>query len=114
MLSSLNYLLQPAYGAPHPILGYNSATTSLGMYFRYRIGPLDATYVIYCGKANQVVCICSLECSLAQSSAPTCLWGSHTTYWAITAQQHSLACVFDINSVHYMLLMSSNAAKPTK
>ena len=46
MLTSPNLLLQPAYGVPHHILGYNSATTPVGMYFRYRIGPLDAIDVI--------------------------------------------------------------------
>src|SRR5512146_796821 len=114
MLTSPNPLLQPANGVPHHILGYKCTTTPVGMYFRYRIGPLDAIAVIYCGKANQLVRICSLECSLAPIFCSNLLMGCHTTSWAITTQQHPLACISDIASVHWMLLMSSNATKPTK
>src|SRR5512143_3368723 len=99
MLTSPNPLLQPAYGVPHHILGYNCTTTPVGMYFRYRIGPLDAIDVISCGKANQVTCICLLECSLAPIFCSNLLMGCHTTYWAISAQLHPLACILDIESV---------------
>ena len=46
MLTSLNLLLGPAYGVPHPIPGHKNATTPVGMYFRYRIGPLEAIDVM--------------------------------------------------------------------
>src|SRR5689334_5027958 len=65
MLTSPNLLLGPAYGVPHHILGHNNATTPVGMYFRYMIGPLEAIDVISCNKSNQLVCICLVECSLA-------------------------------------------------
>src|SRR5690242_10846995 len=65
MLSSPNLLLGLAYGVPHHIPSHNIATTPLGTYFRYKIGPLEAIDVIECDKANQLVCICLGECSLA-------------------------------------------------
>ena len=65
MLTSPSLLLGPAYGVPHHIMGHNNATTPVAMYFRYMIGPLEAIDVIQCDKANQLVCICLFECSLA-------------------------------------------------
>ena len=50
MLTSPNLLLGPAYGVPHHIPGHNNATTLVGMYFRYKIGPLKAIDVIYATK----------------------------------------------------------------
>src|SRR6185312_9206249 len=100
MLTSPNLLLGPAYGVPHPIPGHNNATIPVGMYFRYRIGPLEAIDVIQCDKANSLVCICLVECSLAPTFCLDLLLVSPTTYRAITMPQHPLACILDLGSVH--------------
>src|SRR6478736_2996053 len=113
MLTSPSLLLRPAYGVPHHIMGHNNATTPVGTYFRYKIGPLEAIDVIQCDKANQLVCVCLFECSLAQTFCSGLLLVSPTTYRAITMPQHPLACILDTRSVHWKLLMSSNATKPT-
>src|SRR6476620_11045571 len=77
---SPNLLLGPAFSEPHHIPGHNNATTSVGMYFRYRIGPLDAIDVIQCDKANQLRCICLVECSLAPIFCSDLLMVCITTY----------------------------------
>src|SRR5690348_16781761 len=100
MLTSPNLLLGPAYGVPHHIPAHNNATTSVGMYFRYMIGPLEAIDVIQCDKANQLVCICLVECSLAPIFNSDLLMVCLTTYRTITMPQHPLACISDIRSVH--------------
>ena len=46
MLTSPNILLGHAFGVPHHIPGHNNATTPVGMYFRYKIGPLEAVDAI--------------------------------------------------------------------
>src|SRR5689334_24598549 len=113
MLTSPNLLLGPAFNEPHHIPDHNNATTSVGMYFRFRIGPLETIDVIQCDKANSLVCICLVECSLAPIFCSGLLLVSPTTYRAITMPQHPLACILDLGSVHWKLLMSSNATKPT-
>src|SRR6476620_2670230 len=100
MLTSPNLLLGPAFGVPHHIPGHNNATTPVGMYFRYRIGPLEAIDVIHCDKANQLRCICLVECSLALIFCSDLLWVCPTTYRARTIPQHPLACILDLGSVH--------------
>src|SRR5690348_15328912 len=88
MLTSPNLLLGPAYGVPHHIPGHNNATKPVGMYFRYRIGPLEAIDVISCDKAYHLVCICLVECSLASIFCSDLLLVCPTTYRAITMPQH--------------------------
>src|SRR4029079_13896483 len=100
MLTSPNLQLGPAYSVPHHIPGHTNATTPVGMYFRYKIGPLEAIDVIQCDKANQVVCICLVECSLAPIFCSDLLMVCLTTYRIITMPQHPLACTLDIRSVH--------------
>src|SRR6185312_6578931 len=100
MLTSPNLLLGPAFGVPHHIPGHNNATTHVGMYFRYRIGPLEAIDVIQCNSAIQLVCICLVECSLAPIFCSDLLLVCPTTYRAITMPQHTLACILDTGSVH--------------
>src|SRR5690349_215974 len=100
MLTSPNLLLGPAFGEPHLIPGHNNATTPVGMYFRYRIGQLKAIEVIQCDKANQLRCICLVECSLAPIFCSDLLCVCPTTYRAITMPQHPLACILDIGSVN--------------
>src|SRR5689334_22252177 len=99
MLTSPNLLLGPAFGEPHHIPGHNNATTSVGMYFRFGIGPLEAIDVIQCDQANQLVCVCLVECSLAPIFCSDLLMVCHTTYRAITMPQHPLACTSAIQSV---------------
>src|SRR6476660_4436291 len=99
MLTSFNLLLEPAVGVPHDIPGHNNATTPVGMYFRYRIGPLEAIDVIQCDNAIQLVCIGLVECSLAPIFCSDLLLVCPTTYRAITMPQHPLACILDISSV---------------
>src|SRR6476619_4574598 len=100
MLTNPSLLLGPAYGVPHHIMGHNNATTPVAMYFKYMIGPLEATDVIQCDKANQLVCICLFECSLALVFSSDLLMVCHITLWAITMaitmQQHPLPCTLDI------------------
>ena len=113
MLTSPSLLLGPAYGVPHHIMGHNNATTPVAMYFRYMIGPLEAIDVIQCDKANQLVCICLSECSLALVFCSDLLMVCHTTLRAITIEIHLWACISEIGSVRYKLLISSNATNPT-
>src|SRR5689334_11926472 len=113
MLTGPNLLLGPAYGVPHHIPGHNNATIPVGMYFRYKIGLLETIDVIPCNKVCHQVCICLFECSLAPIFCSDMLMVCPTAYRAITMQQHPLACILDIRSVHYKLLMSSNATKPS-
>src|SRR6476659_10179889 len=91
MLTSPNLLLVHAYGVPHQRTGHNNATTPVGMYFRYSIGPLEAI---------DVRCICLVECSLAPIFCSDLLLVCPTTYRAITMPQHPLACILDIGSVN--------------
>src|SRR6476659_7075820 len=100
MLTSPSLLHGPTYGVPHHIMGHNNATTPVAMYFKYKIGPLEAIDVIQCDKANQLVCICLCECSLAPIFCFDKLLVCSTTYRAITMPQHPLACISDIRSVH--------------
>src|SRR6185295_18804505 len=93
MLASPNLLLGPAYGVPHHIPGPNNATTPVGMYIRYRISPSEAIDVIQGDKANQLVCVCLFECSLAPIFCSDLLMVCLTTYRAITMPQHPLACI---------------------
>src|SRR4029079_5832949 len=51
-------------------------------------------------QANQLVCVCLIECSLAPIFCSDLLMVCHTTYRAITMQQHPLACILDIESVN--------------
>src|SRR6185437_7514462 len=90
MLTSPNLLLGPAYSVPHHIPGHTSATTPVGMYFRYTICLLEAIDVIYYDKATQLVCICLVECSLAPIFCSDLLIVCHTTYRAIIMQQRPL------------------------
>src|SRR6185437_9799943 len=106
MLTSPNLLFGPAFGVPHHIPGHDNATTPVGMYFIYRIGPLEAIDVIQCNKANSLVFICLVECSLAPIFCSDLLLVCPTTYRAITMPQHPLACILDIGSVNQKLLMS--------
>src|SRR6185437_11628852 len=106
MLTSPNLLLGPALGVPHHIPGHNNAATPVGMYLRFGIGPLEAIDVIQCDKANSLVCICLVECSLAPIFCSDLLLVCLTTYRAITMRQHPLACILDIGSVNQKLLMS--------
>src|SRR6476661_8090043 len=99
MLTSPNLLFRLAFGEPHHIPGHNNATTPVGMYFRYKIGPIEAIDVIQCDKANQLVCICLVECSLAPIFCSDLLMVCLTTYRAISMQQHPLACTLAIRSV---------------
>ena len=46
MLTSPSLQFGPAYGLPHHIMRRNNATTPIGKYFRYNIGPLEAIDVI--------------------------------------------------------------------
>src|SRR6185295_9573182 len=98
MLTSPNLLLGPAFGVPHHIPGHNNATIPVGMYFRYRIGPLEAIDVIQGDKANQLRCICLVECSLAPIFCSALLMVCLTTYRTITMPQHPLACISDTRS----------------
>src|SRR6476620_9474174 len=91
MLTSPNLLLGPAYGLPHLIRGHPNATTPVGIYFRYKIGPLEAIDVISCDKANQLVCICLVECSLAPIFCSDLLMVCHTTQRPVTMPQRPLA-----------------------
>ena len=88
-----------AYGVPSHIPVHVIATTPVGMYFRYKVGPLHAIDVVYCSKGNRVVRICLFECSLAPIFCSDLLMVCHTTYRAIPMQQHPLACILDIRSV---------------
>ena len=54
-----------AYGMPRRVLSHINAKTTVGMYFRYKIGPLQAIDVVCCGKGNRVVRICLFKCSVA-------------------------------------------------
>src|SRR6476620_373117 len=100
MLTSPNLLLRPTFGVPHHIPDHNNATTPVGMYFRYRIGPLEAIDVIQCDEAIQLVCICLVERSPPQTFCSNLLLVCLTTYRTITMPQHPLACILDIRSVH--------------
>src|SRR6476620_6003992 len=100
MLTSPNLPLGPAYGVPHHIPSHNNATTPVGTYFRYKIGPLEAIDVIQCDKANKLLCVCLFECSLAPTFRSDLLMVCHTTYRAITRPQHPWARILDIRSVH--------------
>src|SRR6185312_11339271 len=100
MLTSPNLLFGPALGVPHHIPGHNNATTPVGTYLRYRIGPFEAIDVIQCDKTNQLVCIWLVECSLAPIFCSDLLLVCPTTYRAITMPQHPLACTLDIGSVN--------------
>src|SRR5690348_14004145 len=94
MLTSPNLLLGPAFAMPQHIPGHNNATTPVGMYFRYMIGPLEAIDVIQCDQAIQLVCICLVECSLAPIFCSGLLWVCPTTYRAITMPQPSVGMNF--------------------
>src|SRR6476469_9058859 len=100
MLTSPNLLLGPAFSVSHHIPGHNNAKTPGGMYLRFLIGPLEAIDVIQCDKANQLRCICLVECSLAPIFCSDLLMVCLTTYRAITMPQHPLACILDLGSVH--------------
>src|SRR6476620_7679586 len=100
MLTNPNLMLVHSYGVPHHIMGHNNATTPVAMYFRCTFGPLEAIDVIQCDKANQLVCVCLVECSLAPSFCSDMLMVCHTTYRAITMPQHPLACTLDLKSRH--------------
>src|SRR6478736_5707751 len=100
MLTPPTFLPNPCFALSHHIPGHNNATTPVGMYFRYRIGPLEAIDVIQCEKAIQLVCSGLVECSLPPHFCPTLVLLSPTTYRAITMPQHPLACISDIGSVH--------------
>ena len=54
-----------AYGVPRHTLSHTNATTPVGMYFRFKVGPLQAIDVVYCGKGNRVLRSCLFECSVA-------------------------------------------------
>src|SRR6185437_15457807 len=99
MLTSPNLLLGPAFGEPHHIPGHNNATTSVGMNFRFGIGPLGAIAVFLCDEANSLVCIRLVECSLAPIFCSDLLLVCLTTYRTIAMPQHPLACISDIVSV---------------
>src|SRR6478736_6416770 len=100
MLTPPTFLPNPCFALSHHIPGHNNATTPVGTYFRYKIGPLEAIDVIQCDKANKLVCVCLFECSLAQIFCSDLLLVCHTTYRPITMPQHPLARILDIGSVH--------------
>src|SRR5690242_5333502 len=100
MLTSPNLLLGPAYGVPHHIPGHNNATTPVGMYFRYRIGPLEAIDVMLMQQSQPT----SVHLLSRMLTSPNLLlgpaYGVPHHIRAITMQQHPLACILDIESVH--------------
>jgi hypothetical protein len=76
---------------PGHILGHNKETTPVGIYFRYKIGPLEANDVVYVGRGNQLLRICLFEYSLAPIVCFNLLMACLASHWAITMQQHRLA-----------------------
>src|SRR6185312_8168342 len=64
-------------------------------------------------KASEWCAFACLNAHKPQSSALTMLMACLATYWSISIQQHPSACVLEIRSVHYKLLMSSIAVKAT-